>query len=427
MLTTFRSVLRHPLHLDISGALSLCPSQVGFGLVGRNGGGVGSVPVVSLLLVEERLQLSGDVFGDGLFGILLHAAVDGGVYLESVGVDVVRTSLAVQVLVAPSVDGVLLPRERILVELLLLPGGVVASHGLLSHEHLAQIVAQVGAVPFLMTDAMEVKSERSLPQFFTLFRGEEAGFLHLHQYRVATVDASLGLTHRVVVARVLAHAYEQGTLASVERSRFLAEIRLRGGLYADRIVEEVKVVKVHADNLLLRVETLQLEGNHPFDGLLQQSFHRRGSFLGIKLLGKLLRDGASAACALLPEQSALHDGTQQGLKVDAVVIVESDVLSSEKCFDEGRREFVKVGEYTVGTDIAPCAQLFSVGREDFSGKLVNRVLQLLYVGHVADSSSEDTEEDDADGKNTQYVTCPQDTEKLLPHTNKVLRLQRYDI
>ena len=130
------------------------------------------------------------------------------------------------------------------------------------------MVAQISGVSLAMTDTMEVEAEWPFSELFALLLCQKACFFHLHQHDIATLDATFRITDRVIEAGVLAHPHEQGTLASVHSHRLLAEVGLGGSLDAYGIMQEVEVVEVHVDDFLLRVETLQLEGNDPLDGFL---------------------------------------------------------------------------------------------------------------------------------------------------------------
>ena len=249
------------------------------------------------------------MLGNSLLSIFLHTAVDGGIDLQAIGVNVVGSSVSIVVLVAPTIDWVAFPSNRVFIELLVLPGSIVAANRFLSHQDLTQVVAKISGMPFLVAYAMEVQPKRTLSEFFPLLFCEESCLLHLHQNRIATVYATFWTTNRIEIAGVLAHAYKQGTLASVEVRRILSKVSLGSRLDAYSIVEEVEVVEVHADDFLLRVEAFQFERNHPFDRLLQESLHCCGSLLRVELLGKLLRDGTSTTSALLLEYASFHDGS----------------------------------------------------------------------------------------------------------------------
>ena len=72
-------------------------------------GGVGSAFCATLLAEECWLEAGAEVFGDGFLGILLHAAVDGGVDLQAVVVDVVFRPVGFGVFLYPTEEGVGLP------------------------------------------------------------------------------------------------------------------------------------------------------------------------------------------------------------------------------------------------------------------------------------------------------------------------------
>ena len=147
-------------------------------------------------------------------------------------------------------------------------------------------------------------------------------------------------------------------------------------------MEEVEIVEVHRDDFLLRVVPLQLDGNHPLDGLLHGAFVDVVGLGAIELLGQLLRDGAAAAGLLLAHDHALHHSTKHGAEVDAAVLVEAFVLGGHKGLHEVGGEVFVAYVDAVGTAVAPRAQQDSVGGIDLACILIYRVLQLLQVGHV---------------------------------------------
>ena len=102
----------------------------------------------------------------------------------------------------------------------------------------------------------------------------------------------------IIVTGILAHAHQSGTLHHTQILGFLTEVSLGSRLDAHRIVKEIEVVEIHAHNLFLGIETLQLDGYHPLDRLLQESFMHALRLLGIELLGQLLRNGTAASSAL---------------------------------------------------------------------------------------------------------------------------------
>ena len=319
----------------------------------------------------------------GLLGKPLHAAVQGGVDFQSVCVDVIGFSLPVEILVAPAVHRVGLPGQRVLVEQLLLPGGIVASHGLLGHEHAPQIVAEIGAGPLLVVHAVEIEGERAYLLGLVLRLRKVAGPQHLPQHHIPAFPAPFVFPHGIEIAGVLAHAHQRGRLAGVQVAWFLAEIGLGGRLDAHSVVEEVEMVEIHGDDFLLGVIAFNLERNHPFDGFLQGTFPERRGRAGIELLDELLGDGASAARTLLPQDDSLHGHAHEGPEVDARMVEEALVLGGHQGLHQMRGQVVIPHKDAVGLAVAPCAQQLAVGRYDLAGVFVHRILQLLQVGHIA--------------------------------------------
>ena len=121
------------------------------------------------------------------------------------------------------------------------------------------------------------------------------------------------------------------------------------------------MVEVHLDNLVLRVISFKLHCNHPLNWLLEQSFHNTRRLRRIKLLGKLLRDGAATARILLHEDSSLDNGTSKRLQVDSRVRLKAGVLSGNQSILQVRRKLIKIHIHTVALAVVVASQLLSVG------------------------------------------------------------------
>ena len=80
------------------------------------------------------------------------------------------------------------------------------------------------------------------------------------------------MAHRIEERGILAQANQRGRFLYVQLTWLLIKIGVGSRLDANGIVQEVEVVQVERDDFLFRVITLQLHGNHPLDGLLQQAF-----------------------------------------------------------------------------------------------------------------------------------------------------------
>ena len=128
-------------------------------------------------------------------------------------------------------------------------------------------------------------------------------------------------------------------------------------------MKEIEVVEIHAHNLFLGIETLQLDGYHPLDRLLQESFMHALRLLGIELLGQLLRNGTAASSALATQDTALDDGTQQGTEIHPTVLVETNILGGHQRLNYCGREVIVAHKDAVCLTVAPCTQQLAIGRE----------------------------------------------------------------
>ena len=114
-----------------------------------------------------------------LLGIFLHAAVDGGIDFQSVGIHIVMLSFAVGILVAPAIQRVGLPSQRVFIEILPLPTGIITALWLLGHKYAAKHLTQIGCTSLLVIYAMEFQRERLLTELLCLGLRQVPGFLHL--------------------------------------------------------------------------------------------------------------------------------------------------------------------------------------------------------------------------------------------------------
>ena len=141
--------------------------------------GIGSRAPSLLFFEESRLQVFLHMLVHSLLSIALHTTVDGGIDLQSVGIDIVGTTVFLVILVAPAIQGVCLPRKGVFVILLVLPVGIETAHRLLGHQAVAQIHTQVGGNTFLVVCTTKLQSNRYRLQRITFGITQETGFLHL--------------------------------------------------------------------------------------------------------------------------------------------------------------------------------------------------------------------------------------------------------
>ena len=97
---------------------------------------VGERGIAAFHTVECRLQILGHVFAFGLFAIRLHVGVDGRKDLQAVSVDVIVRAILLRMLVAPTIQWVGLPSQRVIIVLLILPRSIVVPVRLVGHHPL---------------------------------------------------------------------------------------------------------------------------------------------------------------------------------------------------------------------------------------------------------------------------------------------------
>ena len=226
-------------------------------------------------LPEKRLLELGHVLFHGLFGGALHAAVDRGVNFQAVGVEVVLASVGLAVGFDPFL------------------------------HKLADVLAQVGRQALVVPARGEVDLHRNRLQGVRLFFGQVVAPLHLVNHRVAAVERGLlaAFAGRIIKPGVFAHAHQRGGLFDGQFVGLLAEVHVGRIVHAHTLIQKVELVEVHRNQLLFGVARLELHGNDPFLGLLEQAL-KSARRLVEHLLGKLLRDRGTPAVA-----AELHHGT----------------------------------------------------------------------------------------------------------------------
>ena len=125
------------------------------------------------------------------------------------------------------------------------------------------------------------------------------------------------MAERIIVGGVFKHPDEHGGLLCVELVGLFTEVDVGGSLDSDGIVEKVEAVEIHVDNLILRVETFELDGDHPFDRLLHRAVQHIARRLGIKLFCQLLGDGRSSARRFVAQGQGLYESSAQRHEIDA--------------------------------------------------------------------------------------------------------------
>ena len=172
-------------------------------------------------------------------------------------------------------------------------------------------------------------------------------FHHLCQNHITTFGTTFGISHRIEERRVLTHSYQCGRLFQGQFFRFLIKISIRGRLDTHRIMQEIKVVQIHCNDFLFREITFQLNGDHPFDGFLEDTLQCALRFLCIELLGQLLRNRTTTTCTGLSHQSAFHDGTTERDEVYSRMLIETLILCGNESTHQIWRELVIINHDTI--------------------------------------------------------------------------------
>ena len=221
--------------------------------------------------METALQIV-DMGDGGALGVVLHTAVDGGVYLETVAIEIDTA-------------------EPTLAEFL--------------GEEASYLLTQIGggAVIYLLylifTDVDGQSRERVV-----LLTCEVAVGKKIVEHSIAARKRLLVVAVGVVGGGSLEQAYEDGALLNLEFVGSSAEISVGSGAKAVGVGAEVHCVDIHLEYLALRVEHLQLgssdtllglHDNHAQSGdVAQQSVGVLGADAE-HILGQLLGDGRSTA------------------------------------------------------------------------------------------------------------------------------------
>ena len=257
------------------------------------------------MVVEVALHLLHLLYGS-LLGVLLHTRVDGGVYLQTGGVEIVVVVAA--------------------------PCAQLVCNSLAEVERRAVVVA-LNAV---------VELDVYLGDRVVVGACHVAVAHHVAEHDVAAAQRVLGVGERVVVGGGFQHTHEHSRLLDGEILWRAVEVGLRCGLDAEGVATEVDGVGVHGENLVLVVRHLELGGYDPLLRLDDEHAHARnhaeqtGRVVGAHaehVLGKLLRDGRGAACVVM-HHSVLHCAHKTSV-VDAVMTVEALVLGSDESLPEG--------------------------------------------------------------------------------------------
>ena len=233
-------------------------------------------------------------------------------------------------------------------------------------------------------------------------------FLHLVQYGVSSVQRPLCMTNRIVQRRVLTHTYQNCRFLCRQVYRLFAEIYLRSTLDTHCIVQKIKLIQVHHDDLVLRVQTFQLHRYDPFVRFLQQALKRVRCSRRVELFAQLLCDRTAATGFTQRQQR-----TNKSLRVNARMAVETRILRGHQRIDDIRRNLLVVNTHAVLRPIVS-AQRNGIVREHLTRILVLRILQVLQRRHIPKPTSGYPYKKEHHKQQSQHKHQPEPLGKLYP-------------
>ena len=246
-----------------------------------------------------------ELLGNGLLGVLLPRAVERGVDAQAALEDGVVVKL--------------LEQQRL---------HVVREVRILAHR------VRIGAVvePQLLRHGLVV-----------LLLRDVAGGEHTVKHDVAAPHGEVGVDGGVVSGGRLRKAAQKRCLGKRQVACVLVEVVDARCLDAVGTVAEVDGVEVHHEDLVLGVHLLHLDGDV---GLAHLTLERVVKLLVRQdgVAHQLLRDGGGTLGAA---RELRDDGAHDALRVDAVVLVETDVLGVDGCRQDIRGDLVHVDDATV--------------------------------------------------------------------------------
>ena len=111
-------------------------------------------------IVEITLECVFQIVAYGLLGIFLHLRVDGGVNLQTVFIDIIRSAVGFQIAVAPAAQRVCGPLNRVFDVLCL--RRVAAAVGFCGVHLNTQELAEIGSRTLLVVNTVEVEAQGEL-------------------------------------------------------------------------------------------------------------------------------------------------------------------------------------------------------------------------------------------------------------------------
>jgi hypothetical protein len=183
---------------------------------------------------------------------------------------------------------------------------------------------------------------------------------HLFQHRVAALQGSLGIEHRVVVTVALEHADQRRALQYIELVGRGIEIGACRHLDAVGVVEEGHGVEVGFEDFVLAVDGLDLQRR---DRLLDLARQRLvpADRLGVEVAGKLLGEGRTP---LAIAAEGVERGSRGASPVETEMVVEAVIFRGDQGVDDLWRNLGESHPLPVG--LLELGQFPAIRREDLS-------------------------------------------------------------
>ena len=334
------------------------------------------IPFAFALFEETFLQVV-QVFCHRLFCIALHTRIDGGVYFQTVLVDIVVRTVGLGILLAEAIQRVVVPLIAVDGILLFVPLRVVALFRFFGGQHATQILSEIGSQALLVVHRRIMQFYRQCLQRIALGTSDILIFAHLAQYGVASVEGTLMAANRVVERRVLTHTDQHGRLLYFQVCRCGGEIDLRSRFDTYCVVQKVELVEIHQQYLIFRVQAFQFGGNHPLYRFLHGTLEYVICTRRPNLLGELLCERTTAAGT--PQ---FQHCTEKRLEIDAGVVVKAGIFCGDQRIDYIRTEVgILHADSVLTAVVAP--QRLHIGGEYLAGELIFGVLQFVDRRQIA--------------------------------------------
>ena len=170
------------------------------------------------------------------------------------------------VLVAPSIERIILPLDRIHRKLGTVPGWIITTIRTLSHHILAKELTQISSRTILMVGTVEIECQRLSSILAILAPAQISRLHHLRKNHISALPRSLRIANRIEERRILAQSDERCRLTEGQILRFLIKIGIGRRLDSYSIVQEIEVIEIESQNLLFGIIAFQLHRNHPLYG-----------------------------------------------------------------------------------------------------------------------------------------------------------------